>query len=160
MEYSWLTMCLKFIAKRFSNIHISILFQILSPHRLLQNIEFPVIYSKSLLIIYFPEWLFKHKKPRIHHLCYPMFFKSSSLKRELPNIRKSWRKWHQLNIKTFLLFAWWQMIDAMMSIMTGKTTTASSQKWWCFQCLFHQNNGEGRKGIAGRGKSKHQPNWG
>ena len=35
-------------------MHIPILFQILSPCRLLQNIEqFPVLYSRSLLVIYF-----------------------------------------------------------------------------------------------------------
>ena len=33
--------------------HISILFQILCPCRLLQNIEFSVLYSRSLLTIYF-----------------------------------------------------------------------------------------------------------
>ena len=33
--------------------HISILFQILFHYRLLQSIEFPVLYSRSLLIIYF-----------------------------------------------------------------------------------------------------------
>ena len=34
-------------------IHVSILLLILFPRRLLQNIEFPVLYSSSLLIIYF-----------------------------------------------------------------------------------------------------------
>ena len=33
--------------------HIFFLFQILFPYRLLQNIEFPVLYSRSLLVIYF-----------------------------------------------------------------------------------------------------------
>ena len=36
-----------------THIHISVLFQILFPFRLLQNIEFPVLYSRSLLVIYF-----------------------------------------------------------------------------------------------------------
>ena len=35
------------------HIHVSVLFQILSPFRLLQNIEFPVLYNRSLLVIYF-----------------------------------------------------------------------------------------------------------
>ena len=35
------------------HIHIAILFQILFPCRLLQNTEFPVLYSRSFLIIYF-----------------------------------------------------------------------------------------------------------
>ena len=35
------------------NIHISILFQILFPSKLLQNIEFSVLYSRSLLNVYF-----------------------------------------------------------------------------------------------------------
>ena len=37
----------------FIHIHISILFQMLFPCSLLQNIEFPVLYRRSLLIIYF-----------------------------------------------------------------------------------------------------------
>ena len=36
-----------------SVLHISILFQILLPFRLLQNIEFPVLHSRTLLVIYF-----------------------------------------------------------------------------------------------------------
>ena len=35
------------------HIHVSVLFQILSPFRLLQNVEFPVLYNRSLLVIYF-----------------------------------------------------------------------------------------------------------
>ena len=35
------------------HIHIAIRFQILFPYRSLQNIEFPVLHSRSLLIIYF-----------------------------------------------------------------------------------------------------------
>ena len=36
-----------------SVLHISILFQILLPFRLLQNIEFPVLRIRTLLVIYF-----------------------------------------------------------------------------------------------------------
>ena len=36
------------------HIHVSILFQILCPFKLLQNTEqFPVLYDRSLLVIYF-----------------------------------------------------------------------------------------------------------
>ena len=35
------------------HIHIAVRFQILFPYRSLQNIEFPVLHSRSLLIIYF-----------------------------------------------------------------------------------------------------------
>ena len=36
-----------------THIHVSILFQIVFPCRLSQSIEFPVLYSRSLLVIYF-----------------------------------------------------------------------------------------------------------
>ena len=62
MDYSWFKMlCFKCATKWISHyiyIYISILFHIFSPCRLLQTIEFPVLYSRSLLIIYFLKKLF------------------------------------------------------------------------------------------------------
>ena len=47
------------------HIHIPILFQILFPFRLLQNIEFPVLYSRSLLVICFKYMYCVYVNPKL-----------------------------------------------------------------------------------------------